>query len=137
MVSNFGVTVAFNCNKYFIVIFDILVTAEEIDLTTIRSVVLIPDLEVSLKLFGAAKPKKNVTVTTKFETNSLEVTAVVTKNEKENKFRYSVKKLPGDIVPEKCKTEYKRGQVILNLHKAEESSWAVQLSKRGLEQAED
>ena len=59
---------AFNCNKYFIVIFDILVTAEEIDLTTIRSVVLIPDLEVSSKLFGAAKPKKNATVTPKFET---------------------------------------------------------------------
>lgn len=33
--------------------------------------------------------------------------------------------------------QYKKGQVILNLHKAEESSWAVQLSKRGLEQAED
>ena len=61
---------AFNSNKYmyFIVILDILVTAEEIDLTTIRSVVLIPDLEVSSTLFGAAKPKKNATVTPKFET---------------------------------------------------------------------
>lgn len=37
--------------------------------------------------------------------SSFEVTAVVKKKEKENKFRYTVKKLPGDIVPEKCKTE--------------------------------
>lgn len=58
----------FNCCQYFIVILDILVTAEEIDLTTVRSVVLIPDLEVSSKLFGAAKPKKNATVTPKFQT---------------------------------------------------------------------
>ncbi|VDI28305.1 Hypothetical predicted protein [Mytilus galloprovincialis] len=113
------------------------VTAEEIDLTTIRAVVIIPDLEVTSKVFGAAKPKKNATVVPKFENNSFEVTAVVKKKEKENKFRYTVKKLPGDIVPEKCKTEYKKEQVILLLHKAEESSWAVQLSKRGLEQAED
>lgn len=47
----------------------------------------------------------NLNQVVNFFYSSFEVTAVVKKKEKENKFRYTVKKLPGDIVPEKCKTE--------------------------------
>jgi hypothetical protein len=33
------------------------------------------------------------------------VIAVVKKNDIENKFKYAIKKLPGEITPDKCSTE--------------------------------
>lgn len=98
----------------------------------------VPGLKVKRKLpgIGTAKLNKNIcTVEPIFDTNSLEITVII-KKDIENKFRYTIKKLPGEIVPDKCTIEFKDDLIILKLHKAEPSSWEIQL-KKGLEQAKD
>ncbi|XP_062568181.1 uncharacterized protein LOC134230399 [Saccostrea cucullata] len=113
------------------------VAAEEIDLTTVRVVVIVPELTLKTKVFGAKEPSKNCKVEVKPETRSLQFTAEIEeKGGKVIKYEYKANKLPGDIEPN-CKPEFKKGQVILNLKKKEESSWAVQLSKNGLDQDPD
>ncbi|XP_048731215.1 uncharacterized protein LOC125648280 [Ostrea edulis] len=113
------------------------VAAEEIDLSTVRVVVIIPELTVKSPLFGAKEPSKNCTVEITPETRSLQVSVdIKEKDGKVIKYAYKANKLPGDI-DTNCKTEYKKGQVILILKKKEEYSWAVQLSKSGLDQEPD
>nr|XP_022292017.1 uncharacterized protein LOC111103224 [Crassostrea virginica] len=113
------------------------VAAEEVDLSTIRVVVIVPELTMKKSLFSK-EPTKNCKVNVKPDTRSLEVTAdIEEKGDKVIKYAYKANKLPGDIVPDNCKTEYKKGQVIVFLKKSEECSWAVQLSKSGLDQDPD
>lgn len=52
------------CTLYVVqVIYDLFtVAAEEIDLSTVRVVVIIPELTVKSPLFGAKEPSKNCTV---------------------------------------------------------------------------
>ncbi|VDI20269.1 Hypothetical predicted protein [Mytilus galloprovincialis] len=113
-------------------------TVQEIDKKTVEVDIRIPNLEVKAKIpgIGTAKLKDNCTVTTNFEANSLQITAIIKKNDIENKFKYDIRKLPGEIIPEKCTTKYKDDLITVLLHKAEPSSWEIQL-KRGLEQAKD
>lgn len=113
-------------------------TVQEIDMKTVQADIRVPGLQVKWKIpgIGTAKLKDNCTVQSTFDNNSLEVIAIVKKNDIENKFKYAIKKLPGEIIPDKCSTEYKDDQITLTLHKAEQSSWEIQL-KRGLEQATD
>ncbi|KAJ8298825.1 hypothetical protein KUTeg_022885 [Tegillarca granosa] len=115
-------------------------TTEETDLNFIRTTIIIPGLQTKkeLLLVGTQKPDKNADIKTDFQCRSFEVTAEI-KNKKGvvKKYRYKIKKLPGEIVPEKCKVEFKKELIICHLAKKEEESWAVQLSKSGLEQDMD
>ncbi|KAL5007509.1 hypothetical protein ScPMuIL_007338 [Solemya velum] len=116
------------------------VTSEEMNLSTIRVVLIIPGIQVKkrYRFLGPSVPSKETDVSITFGTQSLQVSADVTnKRGAVTKFKYNVKKLPGEILKDKCKTEYKKDQIVLTLVKAEELSWAVQLSRSGLEQEVD
>ncbi|XP_053384909.1 uncharacterized protein LOC123536380 [Mercenaria mercenaria] len=96
---------------------------------------VIPNLAVEKKLFGAAKPKPGESeVDVKFDTTSLEVNAAVTKKGKTTKYHYKVNKLPGEIDPDQCKVEYKKEIVILTMGKTDTTTWAVKM-RNGLDQA--
>ncbi|XP_011420572.2 uncharacterized protein [Magallana gigas] len=113
------------------------VAAEEVDLTSIRVVVIVPELTMK-KSFFSKEPAKNCQVNVKPNARTLEVTVdIEEKGGKMIKYAYKANKLPGDIDPDGCKTEYKKGQVIIFLKKKEETSWAVPLSKNGLDQDPD
>lgn len=122
---------------WFLLSVNFLVNAEEsADLTKVIVKLVIPNLTMQKSLFGHPKPKPGVSdVDVKFDTQSLEVTAAVTFKGNTTKYHYKVNKLPGVIHPDKCTIEYKKEQIILTLIKQEVSTWAVMLSKNGLEQA--
>lgn len=115
-------------------------TTAEPDLKFVRTSIIIPGLQTKkeMLLVGTQKPDKNANVKTDFQSRSFEVSAEV-KDKKGvvKKYRYKVKKLPGEIEPEKCKVEFKKELVICHLAKKVEESWAVQLNKSGLEQEMD
>ncbi|KAK3602105.1 hypothetical protein CHS0354_030454 [Potamilus streckersoni] len=116
------------------------VTSEEIDVDTVRVVLIIPGLEVEKRFLGSAHPKKGTVVDVQFGDSTLEVKAdVKDKKGQVIKYEFKVCQLPGLINKDKCKTEYKKEQIILTLVKNEDfrNSWAVVLSKNGLEQAAD
>ncbi|XP_076115518.1 uncharacterized protein LOC143083168 [Mytilus galloprovincialis] len=110
---------------------------EEISSKIVETYISIPGLEVKWKIpgIGTAELKNNCSVTPTFNTESLEVVAVVKKdNGVEHKYKYTVQKLPGEIIPSECSTKFKDGQITIVLKKANQSSWEV-LLQRGLEQA--
>ncbi|XP_076450987.1 uncharacterized protein LOC143286920 [Babylonia areolata] len=84
------------------------------------------------KLFG--NKVTNGSVSVKFFDRGFDMTATV-KNK--GTFRKVVKKLPGEVFVDKCKWKAEKGMVVIELMKAKDESWAVQLSQRGLEQQSD
>ncbi|XP_041365912.1 uncharacterized protein LOC121380937 [Gigantopelta aegis] len=110
------------------------VTSEELDLSTVRVCLVVNGLQTKLL---SGKPK-NAEVQVNFQERSFDVTAKVTVDKKKViKYRKVVKKLPGEIDKSKCVVKYKKDQIILDLKKTEEYSWAVQLSSSGLDQSPD
>lgn len=95
----------------------------------------IPGLKVkqSPPLIGAVKLTENCTVNDDpFKKDSVQVIATVEKDGKNIRYKYELLKLPGEIIPQECKIEYKDGMIILTLMKAKpDTSWEVEI-KSGL-----
>ncbi|XP_067654802.1 uncharacterized protein [Haliotis asinina] len=106
------------------------VTSEELDLKTVRVVLVVEGLEVE-----PPGDIKNADVNVDFKETSFCVQAEVHRKKGVVKYKQVIKKLPGEIDREKCTYKFKKDQIILDLKKKEECSWAVQLSTSGLEQA--
>ncbi|KAK6173545.1 hypothetical protein SNE40_016976 [Patella caerulea] len=112
-------------------------TASEVDLSTVRVVLVTNGLQVTSGIFKKTKPK-NGSVNVEFGERSFTMTAEIRdKKGIPTNYVQKIKKLPGEIDKDACSCEYKKDQVIIILKKKEEISWAVQLSTSGLEQQED
>ncbi|KAH3876946.1 uncharacterized protein LOC127870176 [Dreissena polymorpha] len=110
----------------------------EDDMATVTVKLEIPNFTVKKKFMGKAVPKPGESqADVNFKSMGFEFQASITKKGVTTKYHYKVNKLPGEIDIDNCQTKYKEGLVTLILAKKEESSWAVMLSKNGLDQAPD
>jgi len=101
---------------------------------------VIPELKTNKRLSGGKFVDKPTggKLNCKFSERSLEFDIECTsKQKKQIKYEYIVKKLPGDIVPEDCKTKVKEGKVILQLKKVETRSWQREISANGIDQIQE
>lgn len=105
-------------------------------------------VHVALAIPGVKKPgifgtHKNTRVDAKFSDQSMrvlvEIEAGKSKKSKAaaGKYLYTVKKLPDRIVPDQCRFEIQKNQVIVHLLKAKIGSWQRVLDQQGLETAEE
>jgi hypothetical protein len=63
----------------------------------------------------------------------VEVTSKQSGTKKSENYRYQVKRLVDDIVPEKCRYTVEKDKMVLHLHKAVARLWATELDRSGLE----
>jgi len=113
------------------------VTADEEDGAEgpIRVSVIIPGIKK--KIFNNQE-LSNGSVLFKPEERTLDLRVVLviklsSSNSREEKYRYNIRKLPDDIVPEQCTYKVKKGQIVLKLYKSKPRSWSRDLSETGLE----
>lgn len=57
--------------------------------------------------------------------------------EKRDHYRYHIKRLPDDILPDKCSHKVKKDKVVITLVKAKPRSWESDLAETGLETSVD
>ncbi|KAL8617540.1 hypothetical protein ACOMHN_055321 [Nucella lapillus] len=108
-------------------------TAAEKGMEKVSITCLVDGLQVGMI---GSKPK-NATITVKIDDRGFDMRAVVKIKDKETTFRKVVRKLPGEVNKDKSSWKAEKGKVIIELVKAKDESWAVQLSQRGLEQQSD
>lgn len=109
------------------------VTTDEIGDLTVRVNVVIPGIKKQRMKNGIA----NGSVEVQFSSRAFEVKVQLDSKESSRKmadiYRYKIKRLPQDILPEKSMYKIEKDKIVLTLLKAKPLSWAGDLDGRGLE----
>ncbi|XP_064607350.1 uncharacterized protein LOC135471870 [Liolophura sinensis] len=105
----------------------------------VRTIVAVKGLRSTnqMTMKGLKKKASNAEIESTFEQQSFCLTVEGTKGDvKHKKYQLKIRKLPGEIIPEKCYVEPDKDRVLLFLHKSEDKSWYPEL-ENGLEMEED